>query len=33
MLADGFLDRLVRSGHRIEMRGDSMPKIGGRPNA
>lgn len=32
-LADGILDRLVHNAHRIEMRGDSMRKSRGRPNA
>ena len=31
-LADGILDRLVHNAHRIEMRGDSMPKNRGKPN-
>jgi DNA replication protein DnaC len=31
-LADGILDRLVHSAHRIEMRGDSMRKNRGKPN-
>ena len=33
MLADGILDRLVHNAHRIEMRGDSMHKNRGKPNA
>jgi DNA replication protein DnaC len=33
MLADGILDRLVHNAHRIEMRGDSMRKNRGKPNA
>ena len=32
-LADGILDRLVHNAHRIEMRGDSMRKNRGKPNA
>jgi DNA replication protein DnaC len=32
-LADGILDRLVHDAHRIEMRGDSMRKNRGKPNA
>jgi DNA replication protein DnaC len=32
-LADGILDRLVHNAHRIEMRGDSMRKNRGNPNA
>src|SRR5438045_2285417 len=32
-LADGILDRLVHNAHRIEMRGDSMGKNRGKPNA
>jgi DNA replication protein DnaC len=32
-LADGILDRLVHNTHRIEMRGDSMRKNPGKPNA
>jgi len=32
-LADGILDRLVHNAHRIEMRGDSMRKSRGKPNA
>jgi DNA replication protein DnaC len=32
-LADGILDRLVHNAHRIEMRGDSMRKTRGKPNA
>ena len=32
-LADGILDRLVHNAHRIEMRGDSMHKNRGKPNA
>jgi DNA replication protein DnaC len=32
-VADGILDRLVNSAHRIEMRGDSMRKNRGKPNA
>jgi len=32
-LADGILDRLVHYAHRIEMRGDSMRKNRGKPNA
>jgi DNA replication protein DnaC len=31
--ADGILDRLVHNAHRIEMRGDSMRKNRGKPNA
>jgi hypothetical protein len=31
-LADGILDRLVHNAHRIEMRGDSMRKNGGKTN-
>src|SRR3984893_17423273 len=31
-LADGILDRLVHNAHRIEMRGDSMPKSRGKAN-
>ena len=31
--ADGILDRLVHNAHRIEMRGDSMRKNWGKPNA
>jgi DNA replication protein DnaC len=27
-VADGILDRLVHNAHRVEMRGDSMRKIG-----
>jgi hypothetical protein len=30
-VADGILDRLVHSAHRIEMRGDSMRKNRGKP--
>jgi DNA replication protein DnaC len=30
-LADGIRDRLVHNAHRIEMRGDSMPKNRGKP--
>jgi hypothetical protein len=30
MLADSILDRLVHNAHRIEMRGDSMRKSGGK---
>jgi DNA replication protein DnaC len=30
-LADGILDRIVHNAHRIEMRGDSMRKIRGKP--
>jgi len=29
-LADGILDRLVHNAHRIEMRGDSCARTGGR---
>jgi DNA replication protein DnaC len=32
-LADTILDRLVHNAHRIEIRGNSMPKNGGKPNA
>ena len=32
-VADGILDRLVYNAHRIEMRGDSMRKNRGKPNA
>jgi DNA replication protein DnaC len=32
-LADGILDRLVHNAHRIDMRGDSMRKNRGKPNA
>jgi DNA replication protein DnaC len=32
-LADGILDRLVHNAHRIEMKGDSMRKNRGKPNA
>ena len=32
-VADGILDRLVHNAHRIEMRGDSMRKNRGKPNA
>src|ERR1700736_6062812 len=32
-VADGILDRLVHNAHRIEMRGDSMRKKRGKPNA
>jgi DNA replication protein DnaC len=32
-LADGILDRLVHNAHRIEMKGDSMRKSRGKPNA
>ena len=32
-LSDGILDRLVHNAHRIEMRGDSMRKNRGKPNA
>ncbi len=32
-LADGILDRLVRNAHRIQIRGDSMRKNRGKPNA
>lgn len=32
-LADGILDRLVHNADRIEMRGDSMRKNRGKPNA
>jgi DNA replication protein DnaC len=32
-LADSILDRLVHNAHRIEMRGDSMRKNRGNPNA
>jgi DNA replication protein DnaC len=32
-LADGILDRLVHNAHIIEMRGDSMRKNRGKPNA
>ena len=32
-LADGILDRLVHNVHRIDMRGDSMRKNQGKPNA
>jgi DNA replication protein DnaC len=32
-LADAILDRLVHNAHRIEMRGDSMRKNRGKPNA
>ncbi|MCU1258793.1 MAG: IstB domain protein ATP-binding protein [Bryobacterales bacterium] len=31
-VADGILDRLVHNAHRIEMRGDSIPKNRGNPN-
>jgi len=31
--ADGILDRLVHNAHRLEMRGDSMRKNRGKPNA
>jgi DNA replication protein DnaC len=31
--ADSILDRLVHNAHRIEMRGDSMRKNRGNPNA
>lgn len=31
--ADGLLDRLVHNAHRIEMRGDSMRRNRGKPNA
>src|SRR5207249_9923999 len=31
--ADGILDRLVHNAHRIEMRGDSLRKNRGKPNA
>ncbi len=33
ILADGILDRLVHNAHRIEMRGESMRKNRGKPNA
>jgi DNA replication protein DnaC len=33
ILADSILDRLVHNAHRIEMRGDSMRKNRGKPNA
>ena len=32
-LGDGILDRLVHNAHRIEMRGDSLSKNRGKPNA
>jgi DNA replication protein DnaC len=32
-LAGGILGRLVHNAHRIEMRGDSMRKNRGKPNA
>jgi DNA replication protein DnaC len=32
-LADGILERLVHNAHRTEMRGDSMRKNRGKPNA
>ena len=32
-LADGILDRLVHNAHHVEMRGDSMRKNRGKPNA
>jgi hypothetical protein len=32
-VADGILDRLVHNAHRIEMRGDSMRKNRGKPDA
>ena len=32
-VADGILDGLVQNAHRIEMRGDSMRKNRGKPNA
>lgn len=32
-LGDGILDRLVHHAHRIEMKGDSMRKNRGKPNA
>jgi hypothetical protein len=31
--ADGVLDWLIHNAHRIEMRGDSMPKNRGKSNA
>ena len=31
-LADGILDRLVHNAHRIELRGDFMPKNRVMPN-
>jgi DNA replication protein DnaC len=31
-VADGILDRLVHTAHRIEMRRDSMRKNRGKPN-
>jgi DNA replication protein DnaC len=33
LTADGILDRLIHNAHRIEMRGDTMRKNGGKPNA
>ena len=32
-LSDTILDRLVHNAHRIEIRGNSMRKNGGKPNA